>query len=209
MKLATVMEDAVGYDIDDPDAIDSSTLGTYDIFDLKSKFDYEWDPESGDPDPNNLSPELEYVTEPEKDEEGIEVGWDPIFGPSNPIDTRTIVTPVDSYMIADDTRDDAILEPVFPEGLEIGYNQDVVSFRKSLRLIETYVDEYLGPDLQVPRHVAKWHGYPEQMEYPERNYTNNRFTAPEDLTDFDALGPYRARKRAVELARAMVARGQV
>ena len=40
------------YDMDDPDAIDAGSLGTWTIQDLKSKFDYEWDPHSQEPDPN-------------------------------------------------------------------------------------------------------------------------------------------------------------
>ena len=32
------------FDTDDPDAIDASTLGQYDISDLRAKFDHEWDP---------------------------------------------------------------------------------------------------------------------------------------------------------------------
>mmetsp|Transcript_11227 Transcript_11227/g.13554 ORF Transcript_11227/g.13554 Transcript_11227/m.13554 type:complete len:425 (+) Transcript_11227:113-1387(+) len=195
--------DGALFDIDDPNALDSSTLGVYNIFDLKSKFDYEWTPESGDPDPNLLDPSLDYVKEPEKTEDGIEFGWDPIFGSSNPIDTRTVTTPVDSYMIDDKTRDDSLLEPLFPPNdPEISFNEDIVKFRKSMKVIDTFIDPFVGEELPAPRHVAKWHGYPEQMAFPEKNYTNNRFTAPEDLTDFDAMTPHRARVRAVELARA-------
>lgn len=50
--------------------------------------------------------------------------------------------------------------------------------------------------------MAKWHGYPEQLSFPKKDYMNNRFTKEEDRTDFDALGPARARKVAVQMARA-------
>ena len=79
------------YDIDDPTALDSATLGTWTIQDLRSKFAYEWDPWSGEPDPNTVELNKEgvrYLEENEKDEDGVEVGYDPIFGPSNPMDTR-------------------------------------------------------------------------------------------------------------------------
>jgi hypothetical protein len=54
----------------------------------------------------------------------------------------------------------------------------------------------------VPRHVAKWYGYDEKLRFPAKNYTNNRFTKEGDLTNFDELTPFRARQKAVELARA-------
>ena len=190
------------YDNDDPDAIDASTLGQWDIHDLEVKYDYEWDPEK-DPDPNIIEDTTDFVQETEKDEEGIEVGYDPLFGPSNPIDTRAKLGAMDSYMIDDRTRNDDILPPQFPDGdLEIDYNADVVKFRKSLDIIETYTDEFLPENLKVPRHVAKWHGYPEPMKYPPKEYSNNRFTKLGKLTNFDAMTPFDAKTRAVELARA-------
>ena len=189
------------YDIDDPDAIDSSTLGTWDIHDLKSTFDYEWDPAGGTPDPNLLGDE-KYVAENPTDEDGIEIGWSPIFGSSSPIDTRTIVGTKDSYMVDEETRDDSLLTPQFAEGdPELEYNEEIRTFRKSLDVIETYVDPYL-PDVEVPRHVAKWHGYPMPMTYPQKNYTNNRFTDEDKLTPFDDYDPHKARKLAVQYARA-------
>jgi len=199
----TEMEEAE-YDIDDPDAIDSSTLGTWTIQDLNAKFDYEWDPRSTEPDPNLVEMRQEgvrYVQANEKDDDGVEVGYDPIFGPSNPIDTRTILGTMDSYMIDDKTRDDSMLTPQFEQGdPEVEFNEDVVKFRKSLDIMETYVDPFLPEDMQIPRHVAKWHGYPEQTFLEPKNYTNNRFT--ENPTNFDEMTPFRARQRAVELARA-------
>ena len=152
------------YDIDDPEAIDAATLGTWTIKDLQSRFTYEWDPEDGDPDPNELEMNQEGVRYKEGvdiDEEGIEIGYNPMFGPSSPMDERTILGAMDSYMIDEKTRDDSMLPPTFPEGdLEIGFNQDVVNFRKSLDIIETFTDTFYK-DMEVPRHVAKWHGYPE------------------------------------------------
>ena len=190
------------YDNDDPDAIDASTLGQWDITDLEARFDYEWDPLTNK-DPNVIEDNTDFVKETEKDEEGVEVGYDPMFGPSNPIDTRTKLGAMDSYMIDDKTRNDDILPPQFPEGdLEIEYNADVVKFRKSMDIIETYTDEFLPDTMRVPRHVAKWYGYPEPMKYPQKEYTNNRYTKLGKLTNFDAMTPFDARTRAVELARA-------
>jgi hypothetical protein len=190
------------YDSDDPEAIDMATLGRWDFQDLQARFEYEWDPET-EVDPNTILDTTGFVQETEKDEDGIEVGYDPLFGPSNPVDTRTKVGIMDSYMIDDRTRDDSRLPKQFPEGdLELEYNAEVVQFRKSLDIIETYVDEFLPDTLPVPRHVAKWHGYPEQLKYPQKNYTNNRFTEIGQLTNFDAMTPYQARRKAVELARA-------
>jgi len=198
----TLLEEAEAeYDTDDPDAIDASTLGNYGIRDLQTKFDYEWDPET-DPDPNIITNPEEYVQEVEVDDDGVEVGYDPIFGSSNPIDTRTKIGAAESYMINEKSRDEKMLTKEFYDGdPEIKFNQDVVKFRKSLDIIETYVDEFLPDDVKVPRHVAKWYGYPEQLSYPAKNYTNNRYTKIEDLTNFDAMDPFRARQKATELAR--------
>ena len=125
-----------------------------------------------------------------------------MFGPSNPVDTRTKTGAVDSYMIDEESRNEAMLTPEFhPNDPEIVFNEEVIKLRKSLDIIESYTDEFLPNDLAVPRHVAKWYGYPEMIKYPPKNYTNNRFTKVEDLTNFDALDPHRARVRAVELAR--------
>lgn len=191
------------YDNPDPNALDSATLGTWTIQDLNSKFDYEWDPHSGAEDPNTLAMKQEgarFVEKNEMNDDGVEVGYDPMFGPSNPIDTRTILGTKDSFMIDDKTRDDSMLAPQFPPNdPEIGFNEDVVHFRKSLDIMETYIDPFLPTDMEIPRHVAKWHGYPEQTSFEPKNYTNNRFT--DEPTDFDALTPHRARQRAVELAR--------
>lgn len=194
------------YDNDDPEAIDSSTLGTWTIFDLESQFDYEWHPnKSRDPDPNKAAlaePDTRYLKQNPVDEDGIEIGFTAVFGPSNPIDERTILGTKDSYMIDERYRDDSLLTPIFPEGdPEIEYNENVVRFRQSLELLETYIDPFLPQDMPIPRHVAKWHGYPEQVWFEPKNYTNNRFTADEDRTDFNALSPFRARQKAVELAR--------
>lgn len=195
-------EDLLDDDDDDPDAIDARTLGRWDIFDLKSKFDYELDPSKGDPDPNALDENKRYVSEIPVDEDGIEIGWDPIFGSSNPIDDRTIVGTVDSYVVDEETRNITMVTPQFhPGDLEEELTEEVRQFRKSLDIIETYIDPYLPKDLEIPRHKARWYGEPERLSYPERNYTNNRFTRDEDLIDFDAMEPYQARKLAVQLAR--------
>ncbi|MGK3747364.1 MAG: hypothetical protein ACI90V_014228 [Bacillariaceae sp.] len=197
------------YDNDDPDALDATTLGRYDITDLKTKFDYEWDPET-DLDPNRIDtqakdeiiPSGKYILETEKDEEGIEVGYNPMFGPSNPIDERTRIGTVDSYMIDVNTRDETMLTPeFFPEDPEVAFNEDIVQYRKSMDIIETYQDDFLPESMPVPRNVAKWYGYPEPVKFESKNYTNNRFTKTEDLTNFDELTPFRARQKAIELAR--------
>jgi len=188
-------------DDDDPTALDASALGQWDERDLLDKFDYEWDPDAGDADPNVRDPRFAYVETIDVDEEGMEVGYDPVFGPSNPIDDRTILNPPDSYVIDELTRDDRFVPQDFPDGdPERDANADFVTFRKGLGMIETYTDEHLG--MEVPRHTAKWHGYPEVLSFPKQDYMNNRFTRPEDRTDFDALGPARARKVAVQMARA-------
>jgi hypothetical protein len=193
-------EDELALDDDDDDAIDAATLGQWDEKDLEDKFDYEWDPDEGDEDPNNLDPACEYAAPFELDEEGIEVGYDPVFGRSNPIDGRTILNPPDSYVIDAKTRDDSLVPQDFPDGdPEIKLNEDITALRKSLKIVETHTDPFLK--MEVPNHAAKWHGYPEQLSFPKQDYMNNRFTKPEDATDFDKLGPARARQMAVQLAR--------
>jgi len=201
-------DEEADFDTDDPDAIDAATLGTWTIQDIRSKYEYEWDPK----DPNQVDPNYaalhqdgsRYLTETEKDEDGVEIGYDPVFGPSNPMDQRTILGVKDSFMIDARTRDETMLAPLFPEpnDPEIDFNEDVVQFRKSLDIIETYTDEFLGDAYEIPRHVAKWHGYPEQTFLEPKPYTNNRFTDPEKRTNFDAMTPWEARQKAVELARA-------
>lgn len=186
---------------DDDDAVDATQLGQWSDADFLDKFDYEWDPDAGDEDPNNLDPAYDYVSDIPLDEEGMEVGYNPVFGHSNPIDTRTILNPPDSYVIDKKTRDDRLVPKDFPDGdPEAKANSEIIAFRKSLQQVETYTDPFLK--MEVPRHTAKWHGYPEQLSYPKQDYMNNRFTKPEDATDFDALGPARARKVAVQMARA-------
>ena len=186
---------------DDPNAIDPETLGKWDESDLEGRLEYEFDPSKGDVDPNILNPKFDHVQSVPVDEEGVELMYDPIFGRANPIDERTIINPQDSYIIDDETRDDAIVTPTFLKGdIEVDYNADITAFRKSLQIVETFIDPYL--DMEVPRHKAKWYGYPEQIGYPDKPDIENRFTKPEEKTDFDALTPYRARKRAIELARA-------
>lgn len=186
---------------DDPNAIDPETLGKWDDSDLEGRLEYEFDPAKGDVDPNILNPKFEHVKSVPVDEEGVELMYDPVFGRANPIDERTIINPQDSYIIDDETRDDAIVTPTFLEGdIEIGYNADITAFRKSLQIVETFVDPYLN--MEVPRHKAKWYGYPEQEGYPDKPDIENRFTKPEDKTDFESMTPYKARKKAIELARA-------
>jgi hypothetical protein len=199
-----VQDEEAEYDIDDPEAIDAATLGAWTVQDLKSQFDFEWDPNSGAPDPNMVELNREgtrHLQSNPVDEDGVEHGYDPIFGPSNPIDTRTMLGDVDSYMIDERTKDESMLTPEFlPGDPEIEFNEDVKRFRKSLDILDTYVDAFLPEDLPVPQHKAKWHGYPEPVYLEPNNFTNNRFT--ENFTDFDVMTPGEARIRAVEMARA-------
>lgn len=198
----TVDETEAQYeDNSDPNAMDMETIGQYGVLELESKFDYEWDPHSGEPDPNVAAmqqPGVRYLAENEKDEDNVEIGYDPMFGPSNPFDTRTILGTKESFMINDQTRDDSMLTPQFdPEDVEGPFQDQIVQFRKSLDMLETYVDPFLHQP--VPRHVAKWHGYPEPMYFEPKNATNNRFT--DNPTDFDKLPAWKARKLAVQMAR--------
>lgn len=185
---------------DDPSAIDPETLGKWDETDLEGRLEYEFDPSKGDADPNILNPKYEHVSDVPVDEEGVELMYDPIFGRANPIDERTIINPPDSFVIDDETRDDSIVTPTFYDGdIELDFNADVKSFRKSLKIVDTYIDPYLN--MEVPRHKAKWYGYPEKMNYPDKPDLENRFTKEEEKTDFSKLTPYQARKKAIELAR--------
>lgn len=190
------------YDNDDPEALDMATLATITIQDYRDKFAYEWDPHSDETDPNLKEMQQEgrtYLQETEKDEDGVEVGYDPMFGPSNPFDKRTIRGSVDSYMVDPKTRDESQVPKLFPQSddPEIKFNQDVVELRKSLDILDTYIDPFL--EAPVPRQVAKWHGYPAQEILAPRNRTTNLFT--ENPFDFDSLGPTEAKNIAVEFAR--------
>ena len=194
-------------DSDDSEAIDASTWGTWTIQDLRSKFPYEYDPlDPNDVDPNIAQlhqPNTRYLAETPKDDDNVEIGYDPIFGPSNPLDTRTILGAIDSYMIDSATKNDTMLEPQFPipNDPEIMYNEEIVQFRKSLDILETYTDTFLPSDMIIPRRVATWYGYPEPMYLTPQNFSNNRFTDLDRMTNFDTMSPYDARKKAVELAR--------
>lgn len=185
---------------DDPSAIDPETLGKWDESDLEGRLDYEYDPSKGHEDPNILDAKFEHVQSVPVDEEGVERMYDPIFGRANPIDERTIVNPPDSYVIDDLSRDDSIVTPTFPDDdLELEFNADIKAFRKSLKIVDTYIDPYL--QMEVPRHTAKWYGYPQKVKYPDKPDLENRFTKEEAKTDFSKLTPFQARKKAIELAR--------
>ena len=65
---------------DDPNVIVVDEWGSWDERDLAGPpMAGDWDPEK-DPNPNDLDPEFEYVTEIPKNEEGVEEGYDPMFG---------------------------------------------------------------------------------------------------------------------------------
>jgi len=189
-------------DPDDYDNVYSEQLGTWNDDDLncKSKYDFV---ELSETDPNLLQPDLEYIENPEVDDDGVELGWDPMYGPSNPFDKRTIVTPVESYIIDPKCSDPAMVAPKFKnmdqdENPEVNLDQHVTQVRKDMKLIESYTDPWLNES--VPRNIAPWYGHPEK-EFPKKDFMNNRFTKPEDKTDFTVLDPYRARKKAMEMAR--------
>jgi hypothetical protein len=57
------------------------------------------------------------VAENEMDDDGVEVIYDPIR-PSNPIDTRTVLGLVDSYMIDDKTRGGSMAAPQFQKTVD-------------------------------------------------------------------------------------------
>lgn len=203
-------EDEEYINADDPDALDAETLGDWSLRDLKARYDYEWDPLAPESF-TNMDPNIRSIQQVKMfgsklleanpvDEDGIEIGWDPILGASNPIDTRTIIGCQESYMTDVRTRNESMLVPEFaPDDPEISLNKQVIDVRNSLGIIETTKDPFLPEEIQVPLHVAKWHGYPEVENYEPKNFTNNRFT--ENPTDFNALSPYRARQLAVEMAR--------
>jgi hypothetical protein len=90
---------------------------------------YKWDPTSNEPDPNLMTLNLldaRYIQENEKYDDDVEVGYNPIFGLSNPIDTCTILGAYNLYMIDDLTWDDGMLTPHFHSGdPEIDFNQNV------------------------------------------------------------------------------------
>ena len=188
-------------DVDD-DAIDAESLGIYSEKDFDCITKSEYDLTQGHP--NDLNPALEHITENEVDEEGVEVGWDPMFGPSNPFDTRTVITESESHMVAERTRDDRIAPPPFfePDDPESALNDEVKQIRKDMKIIDTQHDEWLGID--VPRNVATWYGDVEgetEKPFAPKAFENNRFTEPEDKTDFYSWDPTRARKTAIEIAR--------
>jgi hypothetical protein len=187
---------------DSEEGEDSSKLGEWDISYLKSKFDYELDPAKGDDDPNALLPNKRYLKQIPQDDDGVDIGYNPILGPSYPMDERTIVGTIDSYMVDEESRDERMLTPLFQPGdLEIQQNEDIRAFRKSLDIIEKYTDPFF-PEYEVPRHMQPWYGYPERLAYPEKNYTNNRFTKEAEISPFDDYHPHKARKLAVQYARA-------
>lgn len=120
---------------------------------------------------------------------------------TDPVDERTVINPPESYIVDERTRNATSVPKEFPDenDLENTFNADVKTFRKSLKIVETYIDEWTG--LEHPRSVATWHGNPPLEKYPEKDFMNNRFTEPGTKTDFSNLTPYQARKKAVELAR--------
>lgn len=66
-------------DVEDPTAIVVDEWGSWDERDLAGPpVAGDWDREV-DPDPNALDPQFEYATTP-KDEDGVEKGFDPVFG---------------------------------------------------------------------------------------------------------------------------------
>lgn len=138
------------------------------------------------------------------DEDGIEKLSSPIFGPYNPIDERAIVTPLESYMVAEHSKQEnstATSSTVFLlDDEEKAFQEEVRQIRKEMKRLDTYIDPHL--QLPVPRNVRPWHGtvQEDKIPYEPKDFMNNRFTKPEDKTDFTKLDPYTARKTAVRLA---------
>jgi len=137
------------------------------------------------------------------DEDGIEILSSPIFGPYNPIDERAIVTPLESYMVAEHSKNENSTIPstaVFLDDEEKAFQEEVRQIRKEMKRLDTYIDPHL--QLPVPRNVRPWHGtvQEDKIPYEPKDFMNNRFTKPEDKTDFTKLDPYTARKTAVRLA---------
>ena len=124
-----------------------------------------------------------------------------ISATTDPVDERTVINPPESYIVDERTRNATSVPKEFPDenDVENTFNADVKTFRKSLKIVETYIDEWTG--LEHPRSVATWHGNPPLEKYPDKDFMNNRFTEPGTKTDFSNLTPYQARKKAVELAR--------
>jgi len=177
--------------------IDSETLGEYSEKDYECNTKFEWDESE---DPNDLDPSMEYFDDVKYNEDGVQTDWDPIFGPSNPIDERTIVTPVESYMVDPSTRDDSMLPSVVnADDPENAFNEEIKQLRKDMKIVDTYIDPWLN--MEVPRNVAPWHGYHEELSFPKKDFMNNRFTKPEDKTDFSSMTPFVARETAVSMAR--------
>jgi len=162
-----------------------------------------WDPEKGDDDPNELLTSMyEYLPGPPVDEEGVEMGWDPLDGSSCPFDYRTIVNHAESFLIDSRTRvvprnDTA---PEFLKGdPEVEFNSEIRNFRKSLRIVESYIEPWTKQP--YPAHVQKWVGYPEQENIPSRPKHLNYFTKEEDKAEWDKLTPWRAKRLAFQYAR--------
>lgn len=133
------------------------------------------------------------------DDDGVEILSSPIFGGYNPIDERAIVTPMESYMVAEHSRNDSSLANLYPDE-EAEFQEEVKQIRKDMKKLDTFVDPYL--QLDVPRNVRPWHGtvQDDKITYEPKDFSNNRFTKPEDKTDFTKLDPYTARKTAVRMA---------
>jgi hypothetical protein len=142
-------DDGAEYDIDDPEVIGVDDSGFAQSLCVRVG-SVQW---RTDPNVVEMNQKVRYVEEAHMDTDGVEVGYEPIFGPSNPIDTRTILGAKDFYMMDDRTRADSMMLPVFPQDdTEIGYNQDVALFRKSLDIMEPYVDPFLS-ELEILRRI--------------------------------------------------------
>jgi hypothetical protein len=128
------------------DILDARTIGTWTIEDVRSKFEYEWDPHDPETDDPNVAAlnqfNARYVEETPKLESDptVERGYDPIFGPSSPVDRRTILGAKDSYVVDPATRDETKLQPQFSAGdPEIDFNRAAVEVRSAMDIMETYV----------------------------------------------------------------------
>jgi len=85
---------------------------------------------------------------------------------------------------------------------DVRFSQEVSQIKQDLAIPETFLDEWYTEE-EVERYRSQPYGEdPTLKKYEPKPFMNNRFTDPKDKTDFSKMDPYRARKTAVQLARA-------
>ena len=84
----------------------------------------------------------------------------------------------------------------------VRFSQEVSQIKQDLAIPETFLDEWYTEE-EVERFRTQPDGEdPTRKTFEAKPFMNNRFTDPKEKTDFTKLDPYRARKTAVQLARA-------